>query len=150
MRPVSAARVGATPLMPPPRHEKRPQHYNQNPKGPTPCTHPVLPLLSGAASRIKGGANKQPNLKRSSFSLLASLARENAARKSSPWVSISCPFPLGENVTEEPLVFHQDLRVPAVTEALEERGGPLDVGEEEGDRPGRQGSHAASQIGKIG
>jgi hypothetical protein len=25
-----------------------------------------------------------------------------------------------------------------VAEALEERGGPLDVGEEEGDRPGRQ------------
>jgi hypothetical protein len=44
----------------------------------------------------------------------------------------------GERVTEEPLVFRKDLRVPPIAEALEEHGGPLDVGEEEGDRPGRQ------------
>jgi len=34
-------------------------------------------------------------------------------------------------------VFREDLRVPSVTEALEKHSGPLDVGEEEGDRPGR-------------
>ena len=45
-----------------------------------------------------------------------------------------------------------DLGVPAVTEALEERGGPLDVGEEEGDRPGRQARHVApfSRFGLFG
>jgi hypothetical protein len=35
-------------------------------------------------------------------------------------------------------VIVQDLRVPTIAEALEERGGSLDVGEEEGDRPARQ------------
>ena len=30
-----------------------------------------------------------------------------------------------------------DLRVPAIAEALEQIHGALDVGEEEGDRPGR-------------
>ncbi len=50
------------------------------------------------------------------------------------------PVPLGERVTKEALVFRQDLRIPAVAETLEQRGGPLDVGEEEGDCPGGQGS----------
>jgi hypothetical protein len=35
-------------------------------------------------------------------------------------------------------VVRYDLRIPQVAKALEERSGPLDVGEEEGDRPGRQ------------
>jgi hypothetical protein len=51
---------------------------------------------------------------------------------------------LGERVTEKPLVFREDLSIPPVTEALEKRGGALDVGEEESDRPGRQARHAAS------
>jgi len=38
-------------------------------------------------------------------------------------------------------VLLQDFRISAIAEALEERGGPLDVGEEEGDRPGRQDAH---------
>ena len=50
--------------------------------------------------------------------------------------STSCPFSLDERVTEEPLVFRQDLRLPTVTKALEERTRALDVGEEEDDRPG--------------
>jgi hypothetical protein len=41
-------------------------------------------------------------------------------------------------------MFLLDLRVPAIAEALEEHGGPLDVREEEGDRSGRQGSHGSS------
>ena len=48
------------------------------------------------------------------------------------------PVPFGERIAEDPPVFCQDFRVPAVAEAPEERGGALDVGEEEGDRPGRQ------------
>jgi len=35
-------------------------------------------------------------------------------------------------------------------EALEERGGPLDVGEEEGDRPGRQNRHVRPPGGASG
>jgi hypothetical protein len=42
-----------------------------------------------------------------------------------------------ERGTEQASMFLLDLRVPAVAEALEKRGGPLDVGEEEGDGPGR-------------
>ena len=42
-----------------------------------------------------------------------------------------------ERVPKEPLVFPQDLRVPAIAEALEKHGRPLDVGKQEGDRPGR-------------
>ncbi len=51
------------------------------------------------------------------------------------------PVSLGDRVAEEPLVFRQDLCVPAVAEAVKERGGPLDVGEEECDCPGRQAGH---------
>ena len=40
--------------------------------------------------------------------------------------------------------------VPAVAKALEELGGPLDVGEEEGDRPGRQGTHARPPWASMG
>ena len=47
--------------------------------------------------------------------------------------------PPGECGTKQAPMLHDDIRVTAVAEALEERGGPLDVGEEEGDRPGRQG-----------
>ncbi len=52
-----------------------------------------------------------------------------------------------ERGAEQAVVFLQDLRVPAVAEALEERGGPLDVSEEEGDRPGRQGGYARPPFG---
>jgi hypothetical protein len=31
--------------------------------------------------------------------------------------------------------------MPAIAKTLEKRGGTLDVGEEEGDRPGRQAGH---------
>jgi hypothetical protein len=48
------------------------------------------------------------------------------------------PVPFGERITKQSAVFLQDLRVPAIAEALQERSGPFDVGEEEGDRPGRQ------------
>ena len=39
-------------------------------------------------------------------------------------------------------MFLQDIRVPAVAKMLEQLGGPLDVSEEKGDRPGRQAGHA--------
>jgi hypothetical protein len=44
-----------------------------------------------------------------------------------------------ERGAEEPLMFRHDLSVPPVAEALQESGGAFDVGEEDGDRPGRQG-----------
>ena len=47
----------------------------------------------------------------------------------------------GECITQESLVIRQDLRIPMVAKALEERSGPLDIGEEEGDRSGRKASH---------
>jgi hypothetical protein len=50
-------------------------------------------------------------------------------------------LPLGECLSEKTAVFVQDLRVSSVAEALEERSRALDVGEEEGDRPGRQAFH---------
>jgi hypothetical protein len=39
-------------------------------------------------------------------------------------------------------VFRKDVRIPAVSEALEERRGPFDVGEEKGDRPSWEAGHA--------
>ncbi len=47
-----------------------------------------------------------------------------------------------ERGAKEPLVLRQGFRVPAIADALEERGGLLDVREEKCDRPGRQASHA--------
>ena len=38
--------------------------------------------------------------------------------------------------TEQTTVFLQGFRIPTVAKALEQLCGPLDVGEEEGDRPG--------------
>jgi len=51
------------------------------------------------------------------------------------------PVPFGERVPKKPPMLCQDFRVPCVTEALEQRGGPLDVGEEEGDGSSRQAGH---------
>ena len=42
---------------------------------------------------------------------------------------------------EESAVLFQDFRIPPVAKALEQLGGPLDVGEEKGDRPGHQAGH---------
>ena len=50
--------------------------------------------------------------------------------------------PCDERLAKQAVMFRQNLRVPAVAEALEERSRPLDVGEEEGDRPGRQAGHS--------
>ena len=47
-----------------------------------------------------------------------------------------------EGGAEKPAVLFLDFRLPVVAEALKERGGPLDVGEEEGNSPGRQAWHA--------
>jgi hypothetical protein len=49
---------------------------------------------------------------------------------------LSVPF--RERLPEEAPVFRKDVRILAIAEALEERGGALDVGEEESDRPGRE------------
>ncbi len=47
------------------------------------------------------------------------------------------PMSFGERLAEQASVFRKDFRVSAIAEALEQLGGALDVGEEEGDRPGR-------------
>jgi hypothetical protein len=49
---------------------------------------------------------------------------------------------IGERLAEKTPVFLEDLRVPLVTETLQERGGPLDVGEEESYGAGRQSVHS--------
>jgi hypothetical protein len=51
------------------------------------------------------------------------------------------PVTFGERLTEKAPVFRKDLRIPPVAEALEECGGSLDVGEEEGDSPRGQAGH---------
>jgi hypothetical protein len=58
--------------------------------------------------------------------------------------------PFIERSAEQAAVFLQNLHVPAVAEALEERSGTLDVGEEEGDRPGRQSSHERPPWARMG
>ena len=42
-----------------------------------------------------------------------------------------------------------DLSVAAIAEALEQFGRPLDVGEEERDRPGRQAGHKAASFRRL-
>jgi hypothetical protein len=51
------------------------------------------------------------------------------------------PVSLGKRLAEESAVFLQDLCLPPVPEPLEEVGVPLDVREQEGDRPGREPRH---------
>jgi hypothetical protein len=68
------------------------------------------------------------------------LGSEERRQKSVPLGVEFLSVSLSERLTEEALVFRQDLRIPVVTEALEECGRPLDVSEEEGDRRRRPGS----------
>jgi len=51
------------------------------------------------------------------------------------------PVSLGECITEDPLVFLEDLSVPAVAETLQERGGALNVGEKKSDCSGWKANH---------
>ncbi len=88
---------------------------------------------------IRPGALRESLLRRDSRPYCISGPRE--CHKEGVPLSIDLlAVPFCERIPEKAAVFLQDLSVPAVAEALEERGGPLDVGEEEGDRPGRQGS----------
>jgi hypothetical protein len=53
------------------------------------------------------------------------------------------PVPFRECVTEHPTVLIEDFRISPVAESLNEFGRPLDVGEEECDRSGRERSHGS-------
>jgi len=66
-----------------------------------------------------------------------------------PWLS-TATISFGERVTEEPLVLSEDLRVPVVAEVLKVRGGPFDVGEDEGDRPPLAGSSRTASSASVG
>jgi hypothetical protein len=46
----------------------------------------------------------------------------------------------GEGLAQDPLMLRENIAVPR-PERLEERGRPLDVGEEKGDRPTRELTH---------
>src|SRR3989442_13196909 len=96
----------------------------------------VMPNVSRAAS-----APPKRRAARSGFR--CALAMRGPVPRCTLWRSTCLPLPrtAPDSLYTILSLVRGDLRIPAVTETLEDRGGPLDVGEE-GDRPGRQCTHA--------